>query len=163
MKHIAQTLTIAIGAGALVLATAGFTGAQETTPNRNDRQDQTQPRKAVSNGQGQGTQKQTVSARRLGPGDGTGKQGLRPQDGSGNGSPGRQRASSIVVKDRGGTNGEASKAGKGSAGSRGSGQGTMTRSRARSANAAAARTCYGSGARSRRATGGSRGSGGGRR
>jgi len=165
MKRFAQQLTIALGAAALVLASAGLAGAQEDTRNQSGDQIQTQARNASRDGQGQApkVREQAGAARKLGPGDGTGNQGVRPQDGSGNGSPGRQGAAAGTLSGHGDTNGKGSKAGTGASNSRGSSKRNLTRSRARISRSAGAASCTGSGTRSRRATGGSRGSGGGRR
>jgi hypothetical protein len=160
MKSIAQQLTIVLGTAALVLASAGFAGAKEGTQNHSGEKVQTQSRKPSRSGQGQApkAREQAGAARKLGPGDGTGNQGVRPQDGSGNGSPGRQGAGTAATKGRGSNKGKGSKAGQGTSGSRGSSQGALARSRTRNPNAAG--SCDGSGARGRR---GSAISGGGRR
>ena len=104
---------------------------------------------------------ETGATRKLGPGDGTGNQGIKPQDGTGNGSPRQTWASN--GKTRAKKQGKAAKSGNGNSGSSGSGRGTLSRSRARNLSGSGNGNCTGSGAGSRRGSRGSRGSGGGRR
>ena len=74
MKKITRRLIITLGVAVIVLALGSVASAQETSPNQDNSQNQTEARKGTCDGQGQaqGAQKQTGSARKLGPGDGTG-------------------------------------------------------------------------------------------
>jgi hypothetical protein len=145
------------------LATAGLAGAQEATPGTAEKPTQSQAKKGDASGQGQaqGVRNETGATRKLGPGDGTGNQGIKPQDGTGNGSPGQTGASNGKTQAK--KQGKAAKSGKRNSGSSGSGRGTLSRSRARNLSGSGNGNCTGSGAGSRRGSAGSRGSGGGRR
>ena len=165
MNSTSRTITTLIGGAALILTTASFAVAQEATPDPNQNQTQTQARKGDVKGQAQGAQSKGAT-RRLGPGDGTGNQGVKPQDGTGNGSPGRlgDVQGNGNGKGKGNKSGRAAKRSKSNSRSTGSGQGTMTRSRARDLSGSGSGTRTGAGAGSQRRAGGSPGSrGGGRR
>lgn len=131
----------------------------------NKQQTQTRAKKGDVNGQVQSAQSNGAT-RRLGPGDGAGNQGVKPENGTGNGSPGRlgDVQGNGNGKGKGNKNGKAAKSGKGNSRSTGSVKGSMTRSRARDLSASGSGTCTGAGAGSQRRAVGSRGSrGGGRR
>lgn len=159
-----RTLTTLIGGWALILATAGIANAQETTP---DPANQTQARQGRNQG---------GSARLLGPGDGTGNQGVKPADGSGNGSPGRMGAGSTNRKGEAAAPAQskaeqkaAKKAAKkaikaaakngGNGGGNGQSAGSGTRTQARDLSGSGSGSCTGTGSGSQRRGGGS-GSGG---
>ena len=78
-------------AAALLLSTTGTASAQETKQQTTQAQQQTQARAEKANipSRAQASQNQDGAARKLGPGDGLGNQGVQPQDGTGNGSAGR--------------------------------------------------------------------------
>ena len=141
MKKMTQIITTIIGGGALVLATAGIAGAQEITPDPAKKQTQTQAKKGDRSIQDQA-------------------QGLKPQDGTGNGSPGQTGAAKGKATEKG----KSGKNGKGNSEYRGSGKGIHSRSRNRTPGASGSGSCTGAGTRYRRGGSGSRGSGsGGRR
>jgi hypothetical protein len=168
VKITTRTITTIIGGGALILATAGIGVAQEATP---DPATQTQAQRLDENGRAQGVQNQTGSARRLGPGDGTGNQGVKPADGSGNGSPGRMGAGSTVEQGNAtaSTNSKAAqKATKKAAkqadktaarngGNGAGGNGSRTRSQARDLSGSGSGSCAGTASGSQRRAGGSGG------
>jgi len=141
MKTTAGTITTIIGSAALLLATTGIAGAQEAAPDTTKKQTQTQAKKGDRSIQDQA-------------------QGLKPQDGTGNGSPGQTGAAKGKATEKG----KSGKNGKGNSEYRGSGKGIHSRSRNRTPGASGSGSCTGAGSRSRRGGGGSRGSAsGGRR
>ena len=161
MKKIVKAVTTIIGSAALLLATTGIADAQEAAPQTTKKQVQNQAKKGNGTGQSQehGAQNKPGSTGKLGPGDSTGNHGIKPQDGTGNGSP--QQAG--FGNGKATKNGKAAKNGKGQSASKGSVKGTSPRSRARAHSGSRDGSCTGSGARSRRGSRGSGGSGGGGR
>lgn len=153
----------------LILALASPAAAQRRASAQvgsecsNKQQTRTRAEKGDVNGQVQSAQSNGAT-RRLGPGDGTGNQGVKPENGTGNGSPGRLGDAQGNGNGKGNKNGKAATSGKGNSRSTGSAKGSMTRSRARDLSGSGSGTCTGAGAGSQRRAGGSRGSrGGGRR
>ncbi len=149
MENTAGAILTIFSAAALVLATTGLASAQEAAPNPAGVQ--TQAKKGDGSGSVQGAQNRTGTAPRLGPADGTGRQGLAPQHRTGNGSAGRIGAAQ--GKDQAAPNG------MGNRGPNESGQRNLTRTRSRNLNGSARGTCSGPVGRSGRASGGSRGGG----
>jgi hypothetical protein len=170
MKPTARTITTLVGGAALILTTAGLANAQQTTPDPATKQ--TRAKKGDGSGQdpAQGAQNAAGATRRLGPAEGTGNAGVKPQDGTGNGSPGRLGArssggskaarGSAGAKGSGSTAGKASKKRAGPSGADGNGQGHLTRSRARNVSRSGSSTCTQTGAGSRGAARGAGSSGG---
>ena len=154
------TITLISGA-ALVLFAAALANAQEATPDAPKNQAHTQAQTMNGQRQTQPSPTSQGAARRLGPGDGSGNQGIGPRDCTGNGSPDQVGTPSgkhakngkAAKKSKATTNGTSS------SGPSGADRGTLTRTRARDLSGSGTGTCTGSGAGSRH---GARGSGGSR-
>ena len=154
-----QIARIALMTALLGLISLGVSFAEEPG--------QPQPPQTVQKAtpQGQSGQGSPSAGRKLGPTDGTGNQEMKPQDGTGYGSPGRRQAGQVNRQSAGNGSGKgtvagqctgagrSAGAGKAVRSSGGAGAGTLTRSRARSVSG----VCTGTGSQSRRGGGSNRG------
>ena len=151
MARLGTTLMAIIGAGGLLLASSAM-AAPEDTPSGQSVTTQTRVRSGAQVGDAGAAagQRGAGHVRRLGPGDASGNQGVKPNDGTGFGSPGHL----------GGSDGEGSRAGSSATSRKGTsngGAGVGSRSRVRTPGSSGATgTCTGAGARSGARGGGSR-------
>jgi hypothetical protein len=157
MARLGTTLMAIIGAGGLLLASTTMAAPEDTTSGSPaTAQTRAQQGRQQTDAGPAGRQQQAGRARTLGPGDGTGNAGVKPNDGTGFGSPGRFAGTGGKAVQAGSSTKSRKQASK-------AGASTGGRSRARTFAGSGSRgTCTGAGAR-RGGSGSRRGGSGSRR